>query len=151
MTKSLHATVSQMFKLHPQLEKDCFVLGSFPLCKLLLSNDANYPWFILVPKRESITEIFQLSKEEQQQLIKESSYFSEILTQLFNADKLNIAAYGNIVNQLHIHHIVRYKKDAAWPAPIMGVIPKIVYTDEQTTEIRNKIHSVLKEGFVPES
>lgn len=139
-----------MFELHPQLEKDTFVLGSFSLCKLLLCNDANYPWFILVPQRESISEIFLLSADDQQQLIKESSYFSEIIMQVFNADKLNIAAYGNIVSQLHVHHIVRYKNDAAWPAPIMGVVAKIAYTDEQITEIRNNIHSVFKEGFVPE-
>ena len=130
-----------MFQLHPQLEKDTIPLGEFTLCKLLLSNDANYPWFILVPKRESITEIFQLSAVDQQQLIKESSYLSEKLMELFKPDKLNIAAYGNIVSQLHIHHIVRYKNDAAWPAPMMGVVPRIPYTDEQFTELKNKLYS----------
>ena len=130
-----------MFQLHHQLEKDTVDLGDLSLCKLLLSNDANYPWFILVPKREAISEIYQLSPEDQQLLMKESCYFSEVLMEVFKPDKLNIAAYGNIVNQLHIHHIVRYKDDAAWPAPIMGVVPRVAYTGEQITELQSKLIS----------
>jgi len=132
-----------MFKLNSQLEKDCFLFGEFSLCKLLLSNDANYPWFILVPMRESISEIFQLNECDQQQLMKELSCLSAVLTQTFNPDKLNIAAYGNIVNQLHLHHIIRYKNDAAWPAPIMGVVPRIAYTDEQVAQIKDRIYTAL--------
>ena len=117
--------------LHPQLEKDCFVIGQFPLCALLLMNDSNYPWFILVPQREGITEIHQLSEADQQQLMRESSMLAAVIEKEFNADKINIAALGNMVPQLHIHHIVRYKTDPAWPAPVWGKFPSSPYDDEK--------------------
>jgi diadenosine tetraphosphate (Ap4A) HIT family hydrolase len=97
-----------MIKLHPQLEKDCTVLGEFTLCTLLLVNDANYPWFILLPNRENITEIHQLSASDQQQLLSESMFFCHCLEDIYQPDKLNIAALGNVVPQLHIHHIARF-------------------------------------------
>jgi diadenosine tetraphosphate (Ap4A) HIT family hydrolase len=83
------------------------VVGRFSLCHLLLMNDANYPWFILVPDRQNISEIFQLSPVDRQLLTEESSCLAESLAQTFAADKINIAALGNMVPQLHIHHIVR--------------------------------------------
>ncbi|MFQ5518607.1 MAG: HIT family protein [Mariprofundus sp.] len=115
--------------LHPQLKKDCFVIGRFPLCALLLMNDANYPWFILVPQRADITEIHQLSESDQQQLMRESSLLAECIEKEFKADKINIAALGNMVPQLHIHHIVRYKTDPAWPGPIWGKLEAIAYDE----------------------
>ena len=117
--------------LHPQLEKDCFVIGRLPLSLLLLINDANYPWFILVPQREDITEIHQLSDKDQQQLMRESSQLAAVIEKAFNADKINVAALGNMVPQLHIHHIVRYKSDPAWPAPVWGKVEAIPYLDEE--------------------
>lgn len=116
------------FALHPQLEKDCVVLGSFELCLLLLVNDSHYPWFILVPQREGIREIYELSEEDQALLLRESSAFSKALQRIFKADKLNVAALGNMVPQLHIHHIARYKNDVAWPGPIWGVESADAYT-----------------------
>lgn len=109
-----------MFELHPRLNQDCKVVGDFPLCRLLLMNDANYPWFILVPRREGIREIFELSHRDQDQLLRESSQLSKVLMHHFNAEKLNIAALGNIVPQLHIHHIARNRNDQAWPKPVWG-------------------------------
>ncbi len=82
--------------------------------------DANYPWFILVPNRDNISEIHQLSADDQSQLLKESSLLAESLLESFQGDKMNIAALGNIVPQLHIHYVVRYQNDPAWPAPIVG-------------------------------
>ena len=111
-----------MIKLHPQLEKDCTVLGEFTLCSLLLVNDANYPWFILLPNRENITEIHQLSVSDQQQLLSESMFFCHCLEDIYQPDKLNIAALGNVVPQLHIHHIARFTTDACWPAPVWGAV-----------------------------
>ena len=108
-----------MFEVHPKLAQDCIAMGKFRLCRLLLMNDANYPWFILVPEREGVTEIYQLSHEHQQQLLRESSRFARGLAEDFGADKMNIAALGNVVPQLHIHHIVRYRNDPAWPAPYL--------------------------------
>jgi len=128
-----------MIKLHPQLEKDCIVLGEFRLCSLLLLNDANYPWFILLPNREDISEIHQLSAKDQQQLMTESMYFSHCLEQVFQPDKLNIAALGNIVPQLHIHHIARFSSDACWPAPVWGAVDAIPYDNKQVETIKNQL------------
>jgi diadenosine tetraphosphate (Ap4A) HIT family hydrolase len=110
-------------------------------------KDSNYPWFILVPDREDITEIHQLNETDQQQLITESSVLSRIIDKQFNADKINIAALGNLVPQLHIHHIVRYKNDAAWPAPVWGKVPAKAYTEEETTQVITRLKPVLSEGF----
>ncbi|ATX81267.1 Diadenosine tetraphosphate (Ap4A) hydrolase [Mariprofundus ferrinatatus] len=121
--------------LHPQLEKDCFVVGQLPLCAVLLMNDSNYPWFILVPQREGVTEIHQLPEADQQQLIRESCMFASVIEKEFGADKINIAALGNMVPQLHIHHIVRYKTDPAWPAPVWGKFPASPYDEERSRQI----------------
>jgi len=131
--------------LHPQLENDCFVVGRFPLCALLLINDANYPWFILVPQREGITEIHQLSEADQQQLMRESSMLASCIEKEFNADKINIAALGNMVPQLHIHHIVRYKTDPAWPAPVWGKLEATPYLDEEVKILRSHLSQSLAE------
>ncbi len=124
-----------MFKLHPRLMQDTLVIGDFPLCRLLLMNDANYPWFILVPRRAEIREIFELEQTDQNQLLKESSHLSQVLNQIFQADKLNIAALGNMVPQLHVHHIVRYQADQAWPNPVWGLFPTQPYTERVLQEI----------------
>ena len=128
-----------MLNIHAQLQNDCLLLGRFPLSHLLLSKDANYPWFILVPDRKDITEIYQLSREDQILLIDESSLLSEILISVFDADKVNIAALGNVVPQLHIHHIARYKDDVAWPAPVWGKQPATVYSKENLDNIILKL------------
>lgn len=127
------------FKLHPQLEKDCIVLGKFELCQLLLMNDSQFPWFILVPQRADIQEIYQLTPAEQTMLIQESSYLAEKLAIIFNADKLNIATIGNIVSQLHLHHVVRYQNDKAWSAPIWGKFTAVPYTTQQLNELQEKL------------
>lgn len=129
--------------LHPQLETDCFVVGQFSLCALLLLNDSNYPWFILVPQREGITEIHQLSEADQQQLMKESSQLSTCIETEFKADKINIAALGNVVPQLHIHHIVRYKSDPAWPAPVWGKFPATPYTTPDAEQLSERMRFLL--------
>ena len=135
------------FTLHPQLQQDCIELADFPLCKLLLSNDSHYPWFILVPKIVDVSEIFQLSWQDQQQLLNESSLLSEVLMQVFAGDKMNVAALGNMVPQLHIHHIVRFKADACWPDPVWGKEPAIAYTAEELAKIQlmllPKINEIL--------
>lgn len=128
-----------MITLHPQLEKDCLLLGEFRLCSLLLLNDANYPWFILLPNREGAREIHLLTEADQQQLLAESTYFSRCLQQVFQPDKLNIAALGNLVPQLHIHHIARFTGDACWPAPVWGAVKAIPYQPEQITSIKNQL------------
>ncbi|SFK72227.1 HIT domain-containing protein [Methylophaga sulfidovorans] len=110
-----------MYELHPQLKQDTVRIGEFELCEVLLMNDMRYPWLILVPKRENKAEIYQLTEQEQQQLLTESSFVSKAMSVLFSADKMNIAALGNMVEQLHIHHIARFKTDATWPKPVWGI------------------------------
>jgi diadenosine tetraphosphate (Ap4A) HIT family hydrolase len=126
------------FSLHPQLQKDGIVMGDFPLSRLLLLNDARYPWFVLVPRRPKITEIYQLSEADQLQLLRESSQLSRFLMEGFNGDKLNIGALGNLVPQLHIHHIVRYRSDEAWPGPVWGVGTAVPFLDDEVEIVREK-------------
>jgi diadenosine tetraphosphate (Ap4A) HIT family hydrolase len=123
-----------MFELHTQLAKDCIVLGDLPLCRVLLMNDMQYPWLILVPQRASIAELFQLNSIDQQRLLEEISAVSAALAGHFRADKMNVAALGNVVPQLHVHVIVRHRDDAAWPRPVWGVVPPQQYESELLTE-----------------
>lgn len=134
-----------MFEIHPQLKNDCIVLGRFELCILQLMNDSNYPWFILVPQRENVKEIFQLDESDQQQLFREITLFSEQLSLLFKPEKINVAALGNVVPQLHVHVIARYKDDPAWPAPVWGKVPAKAYTDEEKQNLIMKV----KEMYLP--
>jgi diadenosine tetraphosphate (Ap4A) HIT family hydrolase len=131
------------FQLHPQLKKDCVPLGRLNLCQLLIMNDSQFPWFILVPEIYGITEIYQLSKQQQNALIEESSVLAELLNKHFKADKINIAAIGNLVPQLHVHHVVRYHSDKAWPAPVWGKFSTIPYTEQELLETVRLIRNHL--------
>lgn len=128
-----------MATIHTRLQADCLVIGRFPLCHLLLSKDANYPWFILVPDREQVAEIHQLTDADQQQLIRESSQLARALEKVFEPDKLNIAALGNVVPQLHLHHIVRYRNDPAWPAPVWGRVAPRSYGGTQLAALLDRL------------
>lgn len=132
-----------MFELHPCLKEDCIDIGNFSLCRLLLMNDAAYPWFILVPRRAGVREIFELSEADQQQLLLESSTLARAIAEHFHADKINIAALGNMVPQLHIHHIVRFTSDAAWPAPVWGYAAATPYTEQALGEMTAILKSLL--------
>jgi len=136
-----------VFTLDSRLQEDSLVLGDLPLCRLLLSKDANYPWFILVPRRADITEVFELEEADQQQLWVETSALAEALKDAFAADKMNVAALGNVVSQLHMHVIVRHRDDAAWPAPVWGKVAAIGYTQEQLDGIRQQVRALLGESF----
>ncbi len=135
-----------MFDLHADLRRDCFVIGNFPLSCMLAMNDANFPWFVLVPERAEVREIYQLSIADQWQLLCESSYLAQQLALEFNADKINIAALGNITPQLHVHHIVRYRSDPAWPKPVWGQQPATPYTATQRAELITRLkHSLTRD------
>lgn len=118
------------FNLHPQLVQDTHFVVDLPLCHILLMNEARYPWLILVPRRDGIREIHELLPAERLQLWEESDQVSRALSTLFQPDKLNIAALGNIVPQLHLHHIARFQTDASWPAPVWGKFVPEPYTAE---------------------
>jgi len=109
-------------------------MGRFELCRLLLMNDSQYPWLILVPEVPAVQEVYQLDKSQRIILSEESCYLSEQLARLYRADKMNVAVIGNIVPQLHVHHIVRYRHDKAWPAPVWGHAPAIPYSPVQLQE-----------------
>lgn len=134
-----------MFTLDPRLQQDTICLGEFPLSLLLLMNDVSYPWLILVPKRAGIREIYQLAPADQQQLLRESSHLAETLAALFRPDKLNIAALGNVVPQLHLHHVVRFGTDPAWPAPVWGKTPAVPYRPEQAEALRARLLPHLRD------
>ncbi|MDH3634069.1 MAG: HIT domain-containing protein [Gammaproteobacteria bacterium] len=136
-----------MAAIHDQLEADCIYLGRFVLCHLLLMNDRNYPWFILVPDREDIREIYQLERADRTQLMDESCRLSDFLMRTFDGEKLNLAALGNQVPQLHLHHVVRYVSDPAWPAPVWGKVPALPYDDRAVDEIRSNFVNSGLEGY----
>lgn len=138
-----------MFELDSRLVADTVVVGDFTLSRLLMHRDANYPWFILVPRREAVSEIYHLSEEDRQQLMRESCQLSEALVDVFSPDKINIATLGNMVPQLHMHHVVRYKTDGAWPNPIWGAQSPATYTEKQWLQRLESIANVLEgEGFI---
>lgn len=136
-----------MFVLDSRLQQDSLVLGEFALCQLLLSKDANYPWFILVPKRAGISEVFELDAAEQQQLWQETIGLAEALKASYSADKMNVATLGNVVSQLHMHVIVRQRDDTAWPAPVWGKCPAAAYTDDQVQAIRQRLRGMHLAGY----
>lgn len=137
-----------MFELHPQLQNDTLPIGRFDLSLVLLHRDSQYPWCILVPARPDITEIYQLSEDDQQQLWKESAQLSRAMAALFKPDKLNVAAIGNLVPQLHVHHVARFRSDPTWPRPIWGALPAKAYEQEQLGERVWALKLAL--GFNPE-
>jgi len=132
------------FQLHERLQQDCISIGRFSLCQLLMMNDKQFPWFILVPERADIKEIYQLNAADRQLLSEESCFVAKNMADLFKADKMNIAAIGNMVPQLHIHHIVRYQTDKAWPAPVWGKFAALPYTEQQIIEFTDKVRAQLK-------
>ena len=131
------------FKLHPRLIKDTFHIIDLKLSRLLLMNDSNYPWFILVPKRKNITELYELEKKDRLELNSEIDTISKKLSIHFNAKKMNIAALGNIVPQLHIHIIVRKENDAAWPNPVWNNTDTIPYKESLSFKLVKDIRKLL--------
>jgi len=132
-----------MMDIHPQLQTDCMIIGRFKLCHVLLMKDANYPWCILVPDRDDMGEIYQLDPADQQRVLHESSLLGKVLMELFAGHKLNIAALGNVVPQLHIHHVVRFSNDPAWPAPVWGRVAAKPYEQQALTDTVQKIRTAL--------
>lgn len=106
------------FALHPQLEKDTFLVGDLPLCRVLLVNNRRFPWLVLVPRKDSIRELFDLSAEDYITAMAEVRDTAQRFAQFTAAHKMNVATLGNMVPQLHIHIIARFENDAAWPAPV---------------------------------
>lgn len=115
------------FVLHERLAADTVALADWPLCRVLLMNDASYPWLILVPRRPGLKEIHDLDKDERAQLTEEICRASRALLSKFSPDKINVGALGNLVPQLHLHVIARFTTDPAWPGPVWGARPPVPY------------------------
>jgi len=122
--------MTEKWTLHPQLERDTAGIGDLPLSRVMIINDANYPWVLLVPRRPNVIEILDLNEVEQAQLMTEVTRVARALREVTQCDKLNIAALGNMVPQLHVHIIARFRTDAAWPKPVWGVAPPRPYNRE---------------------
>ncbi|MCW8090651.1 HIT domain-containing protein [Alteromonas sp. ASW11-130] len=132
-----------MFKLDPRLENDTMVVGDLPLCRVLLMNDSQFPWLILVPRIENAVEVCQLEAQDRLRLWEESHLISESMMSLFSPDKLNVAALGNVVKQLHIHHVARFTNDIAWPHPIWGKLPAVNYSVEHAANRLKQLRTKL--------
>ncbi|GLQ31253.1 HIT domain-containing protein [Litoribrevibacter albus] len=137
------------FELHERLEADTYHIGDFPLCKVLLMNDQRFPWFILVPRKGQMTELYHLTEEDRVSYIQETSFLSQKIMDAFSGHKLNVATLGNVVPQLHIHHVVRYRDDAAWPGPVWGFGEAVPYTDEVLKERLSRLSLLKGELFTP--
>ncbi|WP_297481358.1 HIT family protein [uncultured Photobacterium sp.] len=131
------------FTLHPQLMADTTILGDLPLSRVLLAKEALGPWLILVPRYESLREIHYLSEQDQQQLMRESSAVAALLEQDYQAEKINIGALGNLVPQLHLHHIARFSDDVAWPGPIWGNTKGIKRSEEVQQALAEELRQEL--------
>ena len=131
------------WSLHARLKEDTIDIGDLPLCRVLVIKDAHYPWLMLVPRRPEIVEIIDLNEVEQAQLMTEISRVSRALKDITKCDKLNIAALGNVVPQLHIHIIARRGSDVAWPRPVWGIAPPLEHDAEEVqafiSALRRKI------------
>ncbi|MFO7577750.1 MAG: HIT domain-containing protein [Pelovirga sp.] len=130
-----------MFVLDARLQRDTHDFGSLSLCRLLLMNDATYPWLILVPQRQGIREIHHLEETDRRQLWEESVLLAEWMETYFTFAKLNVAALGNVVSQLHLHHVGRSPGDPAWPAPVWGHGSPRPYPAPQVERLRSAAHA----------
>lgn len=136
-----------MFSLDARLQADTLFIGNLSFCRVLLMNDTRYPWCILVPQRNDIGEVFELTQQEQQQMWSESTLVAGVMQRLFDADKMNIATLGNVVRQLHVHVIVRKTDDDAWPAPVWGRHPALPYVPEQARAVTGQLAKALEEHW----
>jgi diadenosine tetraphosphate (Ap4A) HIT family hydrolase len=118
------------FVMDKRLEESSFFIMDFPLCRVALRNDSTYPWLYLVPRRENVREIFDLGAQDQNLLIQEIAKAASGLNAIYKPEKINTAALGNMVPQLHVHVFARFKNDPAWPRPVWAVqADEIPYTE----------------------
>ena len=132
--------------LHPQLADDTTPVIELPLCEVRLMDDANHPWLVLVPRVADAVELIDLDAAQRTQLTAEIDQASRALKALFKPHKLNIAALGNLVPQLHVHVIGRFEHDPAWPAPVWGRVAARPYPPEDLVERITLLGDALREG-----
>ena len=131
------------FTLHPTLARDTIEVTRLALCRVLLMRDRRFPWLILVPERDSIREIHELPAADRAVLIEEIARVSEGVAKLFQPDKINVGALGNVVPQLHVHVVARFAADAVWPGPVWGSGPAEPCADAELEDLRARLRSAL--------
>jgi len=146
----MDSAVTKGWSLHPQLAQDTVPVGDLPLARVLLAKDANYPWLILVPRLPELVELIDLEENAEVQLLGEIAAAARALKNITRCDKLNIAALGNQVPQLHVHVIARRHSDAAWPKLVWGVKPPLVYSDDQRASLLQSLRGSLKSNGLTE-
>ncbi|WP_024890709.1 HIT family protein [Luteimonas huabeiensis] len=122
--------MTEPYALHPQLAADSHPLAALALCELRLMDDANYPWLVLVPRVAGARELIDLDRDQRLRLTDEIDFAARLLRAAVSPDKLNVAALGNLVPQLHVHVIGRFVGDPAWPAPVWGRVAARPYAPE---------------------
>ncbi len=132
------------FELDPRLQRDTIPVLDFSLSRLLLMNDRRYPWLILVPQRVGVRELCELSREDRQQLMEESCHVTRVMQALFEGDKMNVGVLGNIVPQLHLHHIARREDDPAWPGPVWGHSAALAYAESECEARLQRLQQALQ-------
>lgn len=138
-----------MFYLDERIESTCFVLGDWPLSRVLLKNDQSYPWFLLVPRINDVQEIYQLDKAAQSLLMEEINQLSLLVKQHYQPDKLNVAALGNVVAQLHVHIVARSTQDGLWPQGIwQGAQNSIPYEECRLNSILPGLRTMIAQVFM---
>lgn len=138
-----HLAEAPRFLLHPVLAADCIEVVDLPLCRVLLMNDARYPWLILVPRQKDRREIIDLAHADQHRLSDEIAQVSAALQSICEPTKLNVAALGNRVPQLHVHVIARFDSDAAWPDPVWGRGERVIYAEGAAKMLVKTLRAML--------
>jgi diadenosine tetraphosphate (Ap4A) HIT family hydrolase len=131
------------WSLHPQLAADTAAVGDLFLSRVLVIDDANYPWLLLVPRRPDVSEILDLTADEQLLLMSEIGRAGAALKAMTRCDKLNIAALGNVVPQLHVHVIARFRRDPAWPRPVWNAVPARPYASSELQAFVDRLRHEL--------
>ncbi|MEA2692768.1 MAG: hypothetical protein QOJ16_2155 [Acidobacteriota bacterium] len=132
------------FTLHPRLAQDTVEVVRLSLCRVLVMKDRRFPWLVLVPERESVREIHELAPADRAALVEEIARAGEVLTLLFQTDKLNVGALGNLVPQLHVHVVARRATDPAWPGPVWGYGAPVPYEESELEEIRERLSGAFR-------
>ena len=131
------------FILDDRLAKDTIHLRELPLCRFLLMNDRRYPWLILVPRYNGLSEIHDLRDKDQSTLISEVTAATRALEKLFQTKNINVAALGNMVSQLHDHVIARFEEDEAWPNPVWGIGKSVIYSKNEQNHLVSQLTTTL--------
>ena len=137
--------MSEKFSLHPRLAADTFLVDDWPLCRVLLMNDSRFPWLILVPRQDGLRDFDEIAESDKPSFLTEIDRASRALRTETSAEKMNVAALGNMVPHLHVHVVARFVTDAAWPAPVWGVGEAVPYTTDQAEALILALREAAKQ------